>query len=222
MPKLTADSVERRASSIQGFTLVEILVVMAMVGVVMGALLTSFLIGRKSYLSADAYIQVQQEARRAFDVIVKELREARVDGPDGDAFTNQPFTDVTRVNLQVAEGYDVPASGCGTAICWGDGTATNDGRWIHYLPLVASPTNTQLIRCVSAGADDVIGSLGDCNAGTVRVLANNVQTFLASYVDAPDKTVTIQLAIQQVSQQLAGGSMSTTPAPLRTRVRLRN
>ena len=59
----------------RGFTLVEILVVMAVLSVLMGALLTSFLIGQQSFRSAGAYVHVQNQARQAFDSM-KELREA--------------------------------------------------------------------------------------------------------------------------------------------------
>jgi prepilin-type N-terminal cleavage/methylation domain-containing protein len=208
---------------LRAFTLVEMLVVMAMVGVVMGALLTSFLIGRKSYLSADSYVQVQQEARRAFDVMVKELREARVDGPDADGpngVTTEDFTDVPRVNLQVALGYDLNNNPLGcpvTGICWGEGTTYND--WVHYLVLGAG-NQAQLLRCTSAGSDTAIATTAACT--NMRVLANGIQTFQVSYVAGKTKTITIQLAVQQASGQLAGGSMTTTPAPLVTRVRLRN
>ena len=43
---------------------------------VIGALLVTFLSGQSSYLSMDASIQVQEETRRAFDTMVRELREA--------------------------------------------------------------------------------------------------------------------------------------------------
>src|SRR3989338_2492892 len=59
-----------------GFTLVELIVVSALLMIVGGGLLTTFMTGQTSYLSADAYAQVQQEARRAFDNVVRELREA--------------------------------------------------------------------------------------------------------------------------------------------------
>ena len=206
----------------RAFTLIELLVVLSMVGVVMGALLTSFLIGQKSYLSADAYVQVQQEARRAFDVMVKELREAgnmdsSVTAPNA-AFANQ-----TRINFQIARGYDLNGTlnDCPVAnICWGNendppappGDGNVNNGWVHYLLI-----GTQLGRCLSAGSDTAIASLNGC-----RILANDVQTFQVSYAIAPTNTVTIQLAIQQSSQQLPGGSMSTTPAPLRTQVQLRN
>ncbi len=208
---------------LRGFTLIELLVVMAMMGVVMGALLTSFLIGRKSYLSADSYVQVQQEARRAFDVMVKELREA------GNVIVTVPGPKTgQQLNFQVALGYDTAATiaNCpASAICLGaqDQAGTPRCRETAGIPCLwgvlyrlGGTNGTQLIR-------EVLDSAGAVNQ--TRVLANDVninslQTFFA--YNGAAKTVTINLAITQSSQQLAGGSMSTTPAPLQTRVRLRN
>jgi len=223
-PQPPAQSPEPRA----GFSLIELLVVMAMMGVVMGALLTSFLIGRKSYLSADAYVQVQQEARRAFDVMVKELRES---GWRATRVQPAPAAPViaggvtagpgASLDFQIALGYDVGTTitGCPTsAICWGAQNGTGTPRYDWSVRYSVNGTR-QLIREVFDAPPPAGGNVVQ---GTARVLANDVQTFQVSYTNSTVKTVAIQLAVQQTSQQLAGGSMSTTPAPLQTRVRLRN
>ena len=206
----------------RGFTLVEMLVVLVIFGGIMGALLISFLVGKSSFLSADMYIHVQQEARRAFDIMVKELRESgNIDSP-----TTSPtvgFLNATRVNFQIARGYNInggctiPVS-CATCtcrntntVCWGNDTT--NCNWVHYLV-----NNGQLLRCQSANPDTADATLV---ASTCRVMANDLQTFLADF-DTTAQTVTMRLEIRETSAQLPGGSMGTTPAPLVTRVRLRN
>ena len=59
----------------RGLTLAELIVAAAISLVIMAALVMSFIVGRQSFLSADAYIQVQEQARRGLDAMVKELRE---------------------------------------------------------------------------------------------------------------------------------------------------
>jgi len=196
---------------VRGFTLMELLVVVVIFGGIMGALLISFLVSRSSYLSADSYVHVQQEARRAFDVMVRELREAgNVDATCAGCDPNEDFTDRPRANFQVALSYN---AGTG-AIVWGNENQQNG--WVHYLLNQTVPTNWQLVRCLSNGSDTNITNFAAC-----RVLANNVQTFQVDYANA-SRTVTISLEIRQTSSQLPGGAMGTSPAPLNTQVRLRN
>ena len=60
----------------RGFTLIEMLVSIGIAGTLAAALIVSLLIGRETYLSSSASIDVQQEARRAFQTMVQELRES--------------------------------------------------------------------------------------------------------------------------------------------------
>jgi prepilin-type N-terminal cleavage/methylation domain-containing protein len=181
------------------FTLVELLVVSAVMSIVMGALFTSLLIGRSSYVTGDAYVQVQQEARRALDIMGRELRAAQV--------TADPAGGST-LDFQAALGYNLTGvPGCpADAICWGavDQAGVPHFNWsVRY-----SMNGSQLVREIH-------------NPGVVSstVMSNNVQqaTF---YYDAVNKVVTITVGISQVSNQLPGGSMAV-PA-LATRVTLRN
>lgn len=200
----------------RGFTLVEMLVVVAIFGGIMGALLISFLVGKSSYLSADAYIQVQQETRRAFDNMVKELREA------GGTITPADVTS-TSLTFQVALGYNLAAPCPVNAVCWGaqDQNGANQPGWsIRY-----RVNGTQLVRELHNEIPPI-----DPPVAT-RVLANNANSGLAAdglpatswRYDSGTKVVNMRLEVRQVSGQLPGGSMSTSPpAPLRTQVRLRN
>ncbi len=193
-----------------GFTLIELMFVVTILTIILGALLTSFMIGRSSYVTGDAYIQVQQEARRALDTMGKELRAAR----STVAVAGNPAG--SQLNFQIALGYNLAQAGCtANAVCWGaqDLTNVNQPNWSVQYRLAG----TQLVRELLNGAQVV--------AGSQRVIANSVNAAAAAAqpifaYDAPTKTVTIALDVRQASNQLAGGSMSTSP--LTTRVRLRN
>lgn len=194
----------------KGFTLVEVVVVAVIFVVLSGGLLTTYLAGRTSYASADAFIQVQQESRRAFDTMVRELREAGNVAEDG----------ADRLNFQIARGYNLDAVVCPNAICWGSDFANNE--WVHYAVITVDNV-PQLIRFTSGGQGTATPAA--CAAPTCRVLANY-------YFDDPadpdplfdfnavDQSVTIKLQIRYSNTVLPTGSMSSPT--LTSRVTLRN
>jgi len=199
----------------QGFTLIELMMVSLLLTIIGGGLLTAFLSGQTSYLSADAYVQVQQEARKGFDNMIRELRESKPS-------TASPTMDNgngagSQLNLQIARGYNI--AGCDTppAICWGSEAA--NGQWVHYAVVGTSP-NKQLVRCVNASEAGAITSGAGC-----RVLANKIKvpnsansaTFTFS---APDNSVTMNLEVELQNAVLPTGRQTT--GVVTSRVRLRN
>ena len=60
----------------QGFTLVELLVVMAIVSIVMGGIYSVFVRSNRVYISQEEVVAAQQEARSALDIIGREIRMA--------------------------------------------------------------------------------------------------------------------------------------------------
>lgn len=193
----------------RGFTLVEILIVAVIFSGIIAVVFMTLFISNNSFWSSEASVAVQQEARRALDLVGKELHEAgNIDTELTAANGDTPAGGATRLNFQVDRGYNV--SGCtANAICWGNDTT--NGGWVHYLR-----NGSQLMRCQSAAADTVIADYSAC-----RVLANDAASFLIDYVHS-SRTVTVRLNVQQTSNRLPGGSMGITPNPLRTQVRLRN
>lgn len=236
----TADGGQPKRRHRSGMTLVEMLVVSALFGIIAATLLTAFLTGRNSYVSADAYLHVQQQARQAFDIMTKELRNAghiSTGGRDDCNFTMPatppPPPGVQRLDFQIDQGYDNSAAppvgtGCGTGvssctppipwngICWGDGTTR--GQWVHY---EVDVPNQRLVRYTTATK----GELMPANCVGCRVLANNVNVDSAATwfeYNAANRTVNINLHVRMQSSQLPGGSMGTQPSPLRTQIQLRN
>ena len=187
---------------LHGFTFIELMIVMAVLTIITGVLFTSLLIGRSSYVTSDAYVQVQQEARRALDVMGRELRAAQVVVDPAGGST---------LDFQTALGYNLTAvAGCpADDVCWGaaDQTATLHWNWTIRYRL----NNGRLLREVRNGN----------TVDSTRVLANDVQQTTFTY-DGVNKLIMIGLAVTQISRQIAGGSMPVSPGPLATRVALRN
>jgi len=61
---------------VKGFTLVELMIVLVIFSVIMGATYGVVNMGQTSFKTGDVQIVVQQEARKAMDKIITELREA--------------------------------------------------------------------------------------------------------------------------------------------------
>lgn len=180
-------------------TLMELLVTLIILGVVAGAVFTSLLMSRRAYLSAEAYVHVQQEARQAFDAMARELRQARASTLVAAGST---------CTFQIALGYNLAAPCPPNDVCWGarDAAGANQVGWKLRYQL----TGTQLIRQILNAADQP-------QPGN-RVLANDVSQLTFEGTN----TITVQLQVQQASGQLPSGAMAVAPSPLVTRVRLRN
>ena len=210
----------RTRQRLSGFTLVEVLIVTLLLFIVGGGLLSTFLTGQASFLSGEAYVQVQQEARRAFDAMVRELREAGM-------LTN-PITTLAnpkQLNFQVALDYNAGA------VQWG-AAAGDTGAWLHYA-IKNLGSGAQLIRYRTGPGTEQELPPNTCAAPTCRVLANNVRletgtsttpgntraadTFL---YDATNKVVTINLQCERNDPKLPGGRQATPV--LSSRVKLRN
>ncbi|MBW1937728.1 MAG: prepilin-type N-terminal cleavage/methylation domain-containing protein [Deltaproteobacteria bacterium] len=65
-----------KSSKSNGFTLVELLVAMAISGIVAGAIFTAFQSQQKSYLIQDQVTEMQQNLRAGMDIMVRDIRMA--------------------------------------------------------------------------------------------------------------------------------------------------
>ena len=198
----------------RGFTMVELMIVALIMVILSGGVMVLFLTGRQSYLSADAFIVVQQEARKAFDNMVRELRES--------GNINIPAGNVRRLDFQVARGYNLAAPCPANAICWGNENAANE--WVHYV-ITGNTQSVQLVRCLSNARDTVFADYSAC-----RVLAQYVDSSTdgAGNIrsrftwDAVNQTVVLSLQIRYANPGIPDGFQQAAPVPLVARVRLRN
>ena len=204
--------------SCTGFTLVEMLIVTVLLFVVGGGMLSTFLTGQASFMSGEAYVQVQQEARHAFDVMVRELREARMS-------LGNPTTTLgngsIQLNFQVALGYnDQVACQNPASTCWGNENGVGNNNWLHYA-IIGTGSAAQLVRYLDTSETGTFTS-ARCVSPTCRVLANNIAVpALPTFAyDPATKVVTITLQIQRNDSRLPGGRQATPV--LSSRVKLRN
>jgi type II secretory pathway pseudopilin PulG len=213
MAQRSADRVIRNEEPTHrsGWTLLESLISLTIFSGLMAVLLSSLNANRQAHLTSDAYLQVQQEARRALDTIMRELREAgHVNNDVGIAAPG-----VQRLDFQLARSYD--AVGCG-GVCWGTDEAGLPTGWIHY---VVDPAGGRLVRCVTAGRLDAM-PVGYAGCG---VLAADVETALATTgftYDATTRTVTTWLRTALTAAQIPTGRMQLAPEALVVRIPLRN
>jgi prepilin-type N-terminal cleavage/methylation domain-containing protein len=155
----TIDKTKKYRMSLKGFSLVEIIVVLFIFLLILGAIFGLMSVGRKSWYIGNTQVQVQQEARRAVEKMAKELRQSatsKVDISADDLWHNT-------VTFQVAQGLD----GAG-AIQWSDS--------IQY-----SLNNGQVIRNSTDGEAPVLAnnalSLGFRRPSTApNIIQINVET----------------------------------------------
>ena len=74
----------------QGFTLVEVLIAMAIGGILLGAVVSTFVLQSKSYDVQEQMTEMVQTARAAMDMISREVRMAGYD-PTGAGFEGIPY-----------------------------------------------------------------------------------------------------------------------------------
>ena len=96
---------KKKFKSISGFTLIELIIVVVILSFVVLGLVTIFSGGVRSYISGNAQLEAQRNARQAMDRMVRELRHGKsIEGSDPDGksvkvkipvIKNEPAYEVT-------------------------------------------------------------------------------------------------------------------------------
>lgn len=63
----------------KGFTLVELMIAMAIGGIIMAAVMTAFISQHTSYIAQDEVVEMQQNAKIALDMLTRDIRSAGYD-----------------------------------------------------------------------------------------------------------------------------------------------
>jgi prepilin-type N-terminal cleavage/methylation domain-containing protein len=176
----------------RGFTLAELLIVVAILGFMMGALFTLQRQGQLAYLIGSARVEVQQNARLALDMMTTEVRSA------------QTVTDAT--------GCDVVATGC-TAITVTDQNGANSIR--YRLTGTDLERGTIAAPGIPVAFTTVIGGVSSLKIWCYD--SNNAATATAADV----RSVLIQVTTQ-TEKQAAANSPTNQHSEVEARVRLRN
>ena len=155
----------------QGFTFVEVLIAMAIGGLLLGAVISTFVMQSKSYDVQEQMTEVVQTARAAMDMISREVRMAGYD-PVGAGFDGIPYHGAQLqllADLRGANSTDPP-----------DGD-TND-------------PNENIIYAYDAGNLQIDRNTGGGN----QPFAENIEAFTFAYLDGDGCPTTTTADIRQI------------------------
>ena len=199
----------------RGYTLAELLVAVAVVGIVMAGLLSMLMTGQQSYLIGTNQAEAQQNLRIAIGRMMQEIRLAGEDPTkvNFDAITNQTAAGLTLQNDWNANGAIQNAGTVGVTL--NDGvTVVQRGEQIIY-----SLNGTTLMR-QETGVDNA-----------AQAVADGIQSLTFTYFKADGVTPAVlaadvrQVVIDIVAQPVHQPSSSAAGAvkvKMTDKVRLRN
>ena len=166
----------------KGFTLIEMLISMAIGLIIMAALSSAFLMQRKTYDVQEQIVEMVQTARAAMDMMTREIRMGGYD-PTGAGFDGIPYN---AGQLQIRADIDDNA---GTGVSDGYTNDSNEDITYSY-----DNTNRQIDRNTGGGA---------------QPFAENIQAFTFSYLDSSGNTTTTTSDIRQI--QITITAMTAEP-----------
>ena len=180
----------------RGFTLAEVLVATAVIGLVMAGVFLVQRGGQQAYLLGSGRVEAQQNARVALDLISRELRPARsitsVSGNTGITFVDQSGATTIRY-------------------CWSSSaTSCSDGGQRNFLNRVVDGTTTPVIGGVQTFTLTSY-SVYDVSSGTYTTTTNAAQI----------RVIKISL-VTETEGSAAAGSPGDQHATLESTVQLRN
>jgi type IV pilus assembly protein PilW len=155
-----------------GFSLVELLVAVAIGSIVLSAIVSTFVVQRKSYAVQEQITEMVQTARAAIDMISREVRMAGYN-PKGASFygiTYNPTQLEIRADLRGAGGNDGP-----------DGDTNDPNETIAYKYY---DTTSQIKR--------------KTGTGYFQPFAENIQAFSFAHLDHDGHTTTSTADIRQI------------------------
>jgi prepilin-type N-terminal cleavage/methylation domain-containing protein len=194
--------VRRALRDAGGFTLAELLIVIAILGFLMGALFTLQRQGQLAYITGAARVEVQQNARLALDTMMSDLRLALPV-----AGTSQV---VTAIDNNCSAGVP-PASGGGSSI-----TFTDQGSTAVTYQLVGAACATSATGCdLQRNGVTVVGGVQD-----LRIWCyNSVGALNNALVDIREVRIQIRTRSERSAQ---AGTAGDQHAVVEGRVRFRN
>ena len=206
----TAPSCASRMS--HGFTLIEALITMAIVGIVMGGIYGVFISSNRSYHTQDSVAEAQQGVRVGIEFMVQDIRMAGLD-PTGNATdtvdgNGAGIKQATATRMRFTADMDM------------DGIIEED--YSERITYEYDAANNELRQCLDEGTA----------SQDWETLIEDVNPLTFSYLDADDNNITVPVAagdldnirtvVMSVTCQGTGARGHTFTRTLNTRVRCRN
>lgn len=185
----------------KGFTLVELMITLAMSGIIIAAIYSAYIIQQKTYYTQGQVVDMQQNIRAALEMMGSELRMAGYD-PTGNA--NATITTATKA--QIAFSQDLNGNGNLTA------DATNPNENIVYRFNATDDANNDGIADKFPAAQTTPVALRrESNGGGLQEIAEGIQAIEFYYTlddgvtktltPALDKIQSVQITILAVASQ---------------------
>jgi type IV pilus assembly protein PilW len=167
----------------KGFTVVELLVAMAIIGVVMGGIYSAYYSQQRSYVVQEQVAEMQQNLRGAMYFMAKEIRMAGCN-PTGAADAGVVTAEANTINFTMdLRGQDIDDPP--------NGTTTNANENITYALADISP----------AGGDGILDLARDTGGGQM-VVAENIDALDFVYLDGAGNITADLLQIRSVQVTL--------------------
>ena len=184
-----------RSHSCHGFTLVELLVVIAVFSIVMAGIYTVFVRANRVYISQEEVVAAQQEARSALDILGREIRMAGLI-----AANNQPGG----LDLIAGPAY---AGSADSVIEIATVNAAAKTTTLAFKSDIDGDGNTDAVRYVYYHSDHA-------TASRRNTLYREVSTYSAGWADPAGGEQLFLENIQSLTftYQLADGTTSAAPA----------
>jgi type IV pilus assembly protein PilW len=163
----------------KGFTLIEVLIALAISGLLMTAVYTAFQSQQRSYLAQDQVAEVQQNIRAGISMLVQELRMAGYDPySSGSAgITDADGTSITFTMVADDDGVDNDNAD-------GDDDSSTGADEVGELKTLTF----ELYDAYGDGVDDIGRQVGN-NASTKRAIAENFDGLEFRYLDEDGNVV---------------------------------
>lgn len=207
-------------SNERGYTLAEMMVVCAIVGLVMASLLGLVLSGQQAFWYGTTQVDAQQTARVAIERMVKEIREAGY-------YPQNPDTSPTTCTAAPCYTFNAILSGSATAVTlqydWnGDGTSSASGK-VNDPILCATGTTCRGERVVYSFSSGALTRQEMGVDGSPVAIASGISSLAFTYF-AEDGTVTaVPADIRSIGVSVTAQSANQGAyVSMSDRIRLRN
>jgi type IV pilus assembly protein PilW len=170
-----------KGKTINGFTLVELLVSMSIGMVLLAAVTTTFMSQTRIYNAQEQVNEMQQNARGALDIITREVKMAGYN-PNGVSFLGVTYS-TTQLMIQA----DLDSSGAIST---------------------SSTANEQIIYAYDAANDRITRAVG---SGSAQVLAEHIAAFDFTYLDGTGTATTVSANIRQVTINITARTAKPDP-----------